>query len=258
MMARHLPTLSLTSLSLLLAGACASGPVRNPEALAKVKRVGIVGFELVQQQPKDLEFSIGGSSDDSFDNMPKPKIPVASNHAADVYNEIRSALSKDLKWSVVDKDLIAKSTPYAAIAKEQTSGIRSLPPVGAQFDVFAAKGIMDYWAWYKLDAAKRAEIASSLKVDALLLVRATSTLKESFSLKKLVGGGNFHPQVEYDFALVAPNGTDVIWSNRLQGKPTDEKAGHFAGISKKEALNKLVVKAAELAGEKFKLLHDGK
>jgi hypothetical protein len=236
---------------LILLGACSTGPVVKPEALAKVKSVAITGFEVVQQQPAELEFSIGGSNS-QIDNMPMSKNPVAAKHATEIYEVMRNALAKNLGWSVSQRQNLVKDAKYLSITKEQISGWRSLPPVGAKFDVFATDGIMDYWAWEKLSATKRSELIKALNLDAAIVLRARSTLKESASLKKLYGGGNFHPQVALEFKVYDQSGKEIIWSNqRLVGQPTSEKAGHFAGISKRDALDKLVIKAAQNTAQKL-------
>ncbi|HVJ64861.1 MAG TPA: hypothetical protein VM901_06370 [Bdellovibrionota bacterium] len=249
----------VSALAVLALGACSTGPKVKPEALAKVKTVGIVGFEIVQQQPKDLEISIGGSSSsDAIDSMPMSKIPVATKHGSEVVEVLRKQLQQDLGWKVATQDALRKDATYKAITKEQTSGWRSLPPVGAQYEVFASEGIMDYWAWEKLGADKRQELMKALGLDAALVIRARTELKESFTLKKLYGGGNYHPKVDFELKLYAADGKDVIWSDyRVAGVPTSEKAGHFAGISKREALDKLVVVGAEQTAHNLKVSHDG-
>ncbi len=249
--------LAITSIFAL--GACSTGPKVNSEALAKVKTIAIVGFEVVQQQPKDLEFSIGGSSSsDELDRMPMSKNPVTAKHATQIYEVIRKTLKKDMSWQVADVEMLRKNSQYSEVTKEQTSGWRSLPPVGAQFDVFSNAGIMDYWAWEKLSTDKRKQVISDLGVETALVIRARSTLKESFTVKKLYGGGNYHPQVALELKLYAADGSEVIWSDHhVLGEPTSEKAGHFAGISKREALDKLVIAASENAAQKLKQSHDG-
>jgi hypothetical protein len=251
------PALYLSALALL--GACAMGPQVKPEALAKVKSVALVGFELVQQQPKDLEISLGGSSDAGMPAMmPMSKIPVATKHAESVYDVVRNTCQKDLGWAVRDAESLRKDATYQNAFKKQTTGLRSLPPVPTDSDVFSVAGVMDWWAWEKMSPLDRRSALATLKTDAVLVVRARSQLKEGFSFKKLYGGGNFQPQVSYELKLYGADGEDVIWSDfNVQGAPTDKTVGHFAGISSKEALSKLVVEASTIAAEKLKASHDG-
>jgi hypothetical protein len=254
-MRAHVPSLS----ALALLGACAMGPQVKPEALAKVKSVSVVGFELVQQQPKDLEISLGGSSDSGMPAaMPMSKLPVASKHAESVYDIVRKTCQKEFGWSLRDAEFLRKDASYQNAFKKQTTGIRSLPPVPTDSDVFGVAGVMDWWAWEKMSATDRRSAIATLKTDAVLVIRARSQLKEGFSFKKLYGGGNFQPQVSYELKLYGADGEDAIWSDyNIQGTPTEKTVGHFAGISSKEALNRLVVEASDIAAQKLKASHDG-
>jgi hypothetical protein len=243
----------------LLTGACATGPKVQPEKLAKVKNVAVVGFEVVQQQPAELEFSLGGSSNDGMPPpMPVSKIPVSAPHAEEVYNVLRKTCQQDMGWTMRDTEALRKNAEYQAVLKKQTSGIRSLPPVPATSDVFGVAGVMDWWAWEKATPTDRREAIKTLKTDAVLVVRARSELKEGFSFKKLYGGGNFQPQVTYELKMYGTDGEDVFWSDyAVRGEPTEKTVGHFAGISSKEALNKLVVEASAGAAKKLRASREG-
>lgn len=243
----------------MILGACATGPRVKPLELAKVKSVAIVGFELVQQQPKDLDLSVGGGGDDRIPGMPPmAKLPVSSTHANDVYDVVRKTCAEDLAWKVADAQSLRKNFTYQGTYQEQSTGLRSLPPTPQGFDVFSVEGVMDWWAWEKLSGDERRKLIAALKTDAVLVVRARSQLKEGFSFKKLYGGGNFQPQVSYELKLYGADGEDVLWSDpHIQGAPTEKTVSHFGGISKRAALDTLVVEASAIAAKKLKMSSEG-
>lgn len=239
--------------SLLLLGACA-GRIVQKEKLDNVNKVAIVGFELVQKQPKDFEISFGSSdSDMPMSSMGVSKPPVNSAHASEIYHNLRKRFKNDFNWEMSPPEKLIKNVMYAASLKDQMSGFRSIPPVPANTDVFSVEGVMDWWAWEKLDVNTKASLIKSLNADAVLVVAAQSDLTESASFKMLVGGGNFKPQVTYRVKMYSGDTAELIWWDyNLKGNPTDKTVGHFAGISNKDALNKLVIEAANEASALFK------
>ncbi len=234
----------LATIPLLFALACATLTVDKTRTGA-LKRVAIVGFSVEQPISKGLESVL--SSGHRQQNTDWGSGLGSTDPLADkIYQTLEKQLHTDIKWTVIDRSVIAKNGHYMALYDQKMKGLQSRPPSPAGTKMLAAEGIVDAWPLEVLEKDKRDELMKKLGVDAIAVATVIIHLEKGGGLKQLVGAGDYFPKATVRFALFDNKSNDPVWRDLAAvGHPVDQGVEHVFGVTNKTSLDKKMALAAQ-------------
>ncbi|NCN26565.1 hypothetical protein GW915_03235 [bacterium] len=212
----------------------------DQESVKQVKKVGVVGIEVIQEM-------LGESDGPSMGNGARQE----SEHVKTIFDGFINSIHKNKSWKALSYNKITSNAYYFQQYKNEMKGLRSVPPPGANREVFSAPKLMDQWAISRMTKDQKNLLCRKLGVDAIAYLRIQSDLKAKASLLTLVGGGNVVPDARVQIELYSLAKGEVIWRESALAKTSSDGAKHWAGISKKDAINKLVVESSKLSFEEL-------
>lgn len=229
----------------LLLNACATLKVDRP-ALAKVKKVAIVGFTVEQEELEGFVLFKKGQ-------RTGPGWEVNSSLASEnpVADKMMAALSQQLqnsfKWNVTDPGTLRNAQTYSQFLHDKTTGWQMTPPGAVGYVYLRPSGIVASYPVERLSTDERIEMAKKLGVDAIATAAVRVNFEKGGGLKKLVGAGTYYPYATMRFTVYTKNGGEVVWQDfNAKGKDT-VGSDHVLGITETSDVDKGVLEAARAA-----------
>lgn len=231
---------SLSAFVLITALSACSTIKVDHENLNNVKRVAVVGMEIIEEDPNQEEaLSMGNSARQS------------SNELTKIYKDFINRAKRNTKWQVIDHNRVVSNSYYQKLFNSTMKGIRSLPPPGKNREVFVAPGLLDHWAVFKMTAEQKNELAKKLGVDALMVLQIRSDLNRQASFLTLAGGGRYVPDATAFAQLYYAQSSSLVWDEKGYGKSTKDGAKHIAGVIDSKKLNELRYESTGMAFEEL-------
>lgn len=232
------------SLVLLMCGGCASLKVQKDE-VAKIKKVAVVGFSIVQDDPPKPQISFGATDD--YQQSGTAAHCEDAAHANLVLEGLNNQLKTKMKWTVLDSNQVNKNTIIQERMKWQKSSLRPLELIPNNTECFVSAKIPEKFALDRFDFPQRQKLIESLGVDAIVIA-SIRVVYENTSMLKMVGGGNFRPRSTLNYHLYNAKQEDPIWMDTwARGEPTAEGTSQFLGMTNNNELNAKVVSSAQSA-----------
>ena len=233
---------SLILLSLGMLGACSTLKVQKDE-VAKVQKVAVVGFSVIQDNPPTPTLSFGKT-----DHQPSGFNGAScenAEHAQLVLESLNSKLKDNMKWSMLTPDQVNKNDMIQERLKWQKSNGRALELIPNNTECFVSALIPEKFALDRLDFAQRKLLIKTLGVDGIVVV---SVRVEYINTGILKAFGSWKPQSTLYFRLYTANQEEPIWMDTwARGEPTAEGTQQFLGFTDHNELNAKVVSSAQTA-----------
>jgi hypothetical protein len=220
--------ITMALVSILFLSHC-STMVRNKDEakLDGIKNVAIVAFEV--NQPSTA--------------MKTRLIATPSEHAKDIYEEMRKNIQANLKWNAKDIDFLTRKKEYQASYDQTMKGFQNKVPVGENRSLFIVENIMDYSSARILGPNGRDALMESLGVDAIIAAQVYVDLK-AFTV---MGVGNRYPQARVSFQVYRKGESAPIWyDGNLEGEKSSKSVG-ATGFFDEKLLNEMAVESSRSA-----------
>ncbi len=229
----------------LLLNACATLKVDRP-ALAKVKKVAIVGFTVEQEELEG--FVLFKKGERKGPGWAVTSSLATENPVADkLMMALAQQLQKSFKWNVTDTQSLRNVQAYSQFLHDKTTGIQMTPPGAVGYVYFRPAGIVASYPVERLSTDERIEMAKKLGVDAIATAAVRVNFEKGGGLKQLVGAGTYYPFATMRFTVYTKNGGEVVWQDfNAQGKDT-VGSDHVLGITETSDVDKGVLEAARAA-----------
>jgi hypothetical protein len=257
-MKKMLFTYTLLCLLQLTVG-CGTKPVKT-EKLVLVKKVAVLGFDVIQAQPLTGTQALGLLAGSSVSNNNEYKISTEADHVEQIYNETAAKLNKKTNWQVTKLVDIKKNANYLQLYKIKTEGLQMAgAPIPARYEHFRAKGVLGSWSIITSEHEKLKQIAKELGVDAIVLAKATVHLNKSSGMlgnlmsgiKAAAGKGEFKPLADLEVIIIEAASGDKILIKNIEGPQVSESERNAFGMGDLQKLNVLAQKATALAVDKM-------
>jgi hypothetical protein len=225
--------------------ACSTMKV-EPDRVATVKKVAIVGFDVNQQNPV--------SKGDLFKVLTKQKVGTEATvkgraeavHVEKMYAALRQKLEKENHWKILTQEQVVKNPAYQELFKAKTEGWQNRPIAGDDYSLMQAPGVLDTFALYTTPPEKLKALQEALGVDALLIVGVKVMLNLDSALGAMVGQGKFNPLAITSLQMKDGRTNDRIWfDSNAKGQPVQNDEKNFMGMADQDKLNQMAVLAAE-------------
>ena len=239
------------TLSILLSGCSGMRRKHDAPQVAPIKKVAIVGFEVVQPVPVDIVkalFSPSNSSGNSGDFMGNVNwsgmMAIPSAHARNLYEDANKSLKQIQKWEMLSTDSMTKNTFYKTLFAEWMGPVQSRTPVQQGESKFHAPEILDYDSIQRMSAKDRDTLLTALKVDGIVSLKVNTRLHAV----TVMGIGSRYPQAVLEFRLYKKGVPDPIWYDvNVEGKKSDKSMGVTRLTTDFNKMNELISESARTA-----------
>lgn len=183
--------LMLLSFSFYIASCGSMGKKIEKERIAKVKRVAIISFEVVQDQPAD-NLGLGALTKGSRGEVTDANSQELQAFAKDTYNKLVMGVQDALKVKVISYKQVSTNKSYKSFYNKKMSGLRPTTFMGsANVEIIHAKGILDRAAFQALPHNEKVKLVKDIGADAFIEYSAFQDIKQGWGLGNLVGKGSF-------------------------------------------------------------------
>ena len=132
--------------------------------VAGAKKVAIVGFHMLVQEPKSIVSDLKAVGD-----LAKGKVRDANEQhdtADEVYRVLSQRLGGDMNWQMLSADQVSRSTSYKAIVSKYTTGVQVGPMVPNDMHKIRPHNMIDADPFiYKVTEAEREALMHELGVE---------------------------------------------------------------------------------------------
>ncbi len=231
------------ALVMFSATGCGSLKVRHKDsvAVAKIKKVAIVGMSVDQPASAELGLNLGSGRVEG--TRGGSMIAKNSKHVVDMYDSMRRELRKNLKWRIYSRRKLLRQSAYVAAYKDTMEGWQNKMPAPKGKQRFKLKKMLDFQAGRILDVEGRDKLIRQLGVDAIVFVKVDVLLNGT----SIMGIGSRYPQSRIHFQVYDKGAKSPIWfDGGVEGEEAKESIGATAFIDE-DLLNKLALKSAKTA-----------
>jgi hypothetical protein len=233
--------LALT-LSAFTFGGCASLKVDTAK-MQSIKKVAIIGFDVLQQQPVRVTDLIGINTQGASHG-----VAVGSRseqaHVGEMYDMLVQKLAAEKGYAVVKRAELIRNPAYAAIYERRTHGVTSRPFVPEHYLLYQAPNVLDGFDVSTLSPAEQRNLAEALKVDAVLVVKSVVELNTTGGIASLVGQASMSPSATTTVAMTDAHSGEEIWSEPgAKGDRIANEEKSFLGMGDNDKLNLFAKKA---------------
>lgn len=238
-------SLACVPMALLFFG-CAGQQVK-PAEIAKVKRVAVVGFDVLQQKSVSGGDLLGLALKGKGAGGAEIKLATVSAHVEPMIADLERSLKSEKGWTVLASAELRKSPRYQALLKSKTEGFQNRPAVPDRYDPFRAAEVLDSWAILSTSADELRLLANELKVDALIVGTATVHLNNSGLFSSLVGDGEYKPKADLTLLLIQGSSGEKIFTKTVEGPAVEKGERNVVGMADDAKLNRLARVATGLS-----------
>lgn len=235
----------LSAVAVILVG-CAGQQIK-PAEIAKVRRVAVIGFDVLQQKSVSGGDLLGLALKGKGAGAAQIKLAAVSAHVDPMIADLESRLKREKGWNVLASTELRKSSRYQALLKAKTEGFQNRPAVADRYDPFRAGEVLDSWAILSTPAEELRELARELKVDALIVGTATVHLNNSGLFSSLVGDGEYKPKADLTLFVIQGSSGDKIFTKTLEGPAVEKGERNVVGMADDAKLNRLAQVATGLS-----------
>jgi hypothetical protein len=237
--------LTLFGLALLANSGCSTLHIDKPQ-VENTKKVAIVGFCVRQEIPQTLTGALLGTGTDHPGFT--AEMCTDKPHAATMYRDFAVSFHPEWKFTVLDRETVAKNPAYMALHKKYTEGWQSRPPShGGKFECYRAEGILDPYPIRNLSLEERANLMRALGVDRIAVAEVETHVENTSMLKGLVGAADFATSATVKFQMYTANEPKAIWSDTNAKGETAGKVNSVMGVHSQEALDQQAVQTSKSA-----------
>jgi len=236
------PSLVLASAWVLALSACSTLKVQKDE-VAKINKVAVVGFSVIQDNPPTPELSFG--SHDNHGMSFAAALCKSSNHAQLMLDGLDRQLASKMKWSIADLAQVNQNKMVQERLLWQKSSFRPAEQIPVHTECFVSSKVPEEFAIDRLDFAQRKQLIESLGVDGIVVVEIRVEYENSGILKI---AGSFKPRSTLYYRLYNAKQEDPIWLDSwARGEPTAEGTSQILGMVNEDEMNAKVVSSAQSA-----------
>lgn len=184
---------------------------KKPEAISQVKRVGIVGYSIAHQEPDSVlqrltEVKLGLESNGSAS-------PQENNEVDELYKDFSARLKTEMNWDVVSKETLSNNSVYRKLVIDKTTGLVLRPVQPKNFVNLRPHQVLDAEAFSMMKDEEKVQLLKDLGLDAIVIVRAISSLEEEGGVKKYIGMSEFRPRAQVTVEAIDGRSEKAIWSD---------------------------------------------
>jgi hypothetical protein len=232
---------------------CASlGGHFDPARAQNVKKVAVVGFEILQSMPTD-NMGIGKMLDYKEHSGVNNSVAIQTM-AKGTYEDFAMKLGKTTKWKVLSFDDLVKNKTYATKVETAMSGVREISMGAMQQgkELITAKGMLDVTAFRKMKPEERTALAKALGVDAVAELVVIQTIDQPmFALGHVSGDASFDYKTRLNFTVFEPAVDAPVWRiQNVDGEKFSSKSMP-EGTIRIDKISKVSLLAAQSASTKL-------
>jgi len=214
---------------------------RNEARLAKVRKIAVVGFSVVQPAPASIGFNLNRGQLERMEGG--DFIPKRGESINEMYDSLAASFAGNVAWQVVPASLMKRNTAFQHAFERTMKGWQNKMPVGSGRQQFLVDGIMDNEGLRILGKSGRNELLTGLGVDGLVTAQVDVFLNGT----AILGVGNRYPQARVSFRLYTQDSDSPDWfEGNLQGEIAKSSVGATAFFDE-AMLNKLALESARTA-----------
>jgi hypothetical protein len=185
------------------------------DKVAKVHRVAILSFEIIQEQPTD---NIGISA---FTKGAKSSItrtgqtPELKDMAKKVYTDLQAQLNHGLAKPFVSAEKIIDTPAYKEVYQQKMTGLKHQTMGSKKSENIWVDGILDQVNFRKLTFAEKVKLAKSVGADAFVEYLAYQTIDQPYmSIGHLSGNASFQFTTRSNLLMYSIDSEEPIWQNQ--------------------------------------------
>ncbi len=239
---------TLTTLLFLSTGCASLVNKVDKESLATVKKVAIIGFTYDQQAANSAEKLLDNVLGKN-DSGPMGKLvgPIESkphiNHALEM---TRSILEQKEKWVFLNQERVIKNPEVVKLYEKKNATIQTgVAPLKPHFYRYEASGVPQFYNIQFAEKAQLNSIASSLSVDALILVNISTRLSQTSVLG--IGVGSISSVSDIALFVYDPKRSDFTVIMNASGDKAKTSDSQFGGFADKDTMNVQALQSYESA-----------
>jgi hypothetical protein len=231
-------------------GGCSMTKVKvDPQGLGQAKKVAIVGFHLLVEEPKSIMGDINKIKD-----LAHGKVDGAnqeSDAADQLYGDLATRLSREMNWQVKSAADVRANALYKQLVVQYTTGLQiGGTPHGENMHQLRPHGILDSEPLIsKISQGKREELMDALGVNALVGDFVIATLKNESSLGGMIGRAKYKPHTQNIIRVYVRGKKGPVWFDTWAWGDGDEAIQASANYISDEALLKQVRISSEKSFE---------
>lgn len=237
----------LPLLILPLASGCGLFKVRekNDVEVAKIHKAAVVAFSVLEPASAAVSLSLSKGRTEAVAGG--SMITQHSDHIEDMYANMRTELSKNLHWEVLDEAPMITNAGYQTAYDKTMKGWQNKMPPGAGEKQFAVKDVMDFDSGRILGPEGRDALIQALGVDAIVVAHVDVQLSGT----TVMGIGSRYPQSRVSFQVYARGQEKPVWfDGGVEGDVSQESVG-ATGFIDEDLLGRLAAKSAVTAFQKI-------
>lgn len=184
--------------------------VKFDEARAKrVKRMAIISFEIQQARPTD---NLGIARAGELKNGVPGDSPELQAMAKNIFSDLNTQLKKKTGWNTLTFDEISANRKYESKVKQAMEGARLTSMVADGYELISLHGLLDIYAFRKLNYDQQVKLAKDLGVDAFAEVTIYQAKDQSWmSLGHLSGDAAFSYRTRMNLWVYGLDSPEPIW-----------------------------------------------
>jgi hypothetical protein len=214
--------------------------------MGSVKKVAIVGFDVLQQQPVKGGDLFKIATHQSVHDGPKVGTRTELAHVAELYDVMTQKLKEKRGFIVLKQSDLIANPAYAAAFKAKTDGWQARPLIPEHYELYQAPKVLDTFAFRSLTEEEKKKLQQDLKVDALVIVQSRVDLNMSGAMASLVGKATMEPSANSMVTMIDASTGQEIWNDtQAKGEPVKNSERLFLGMADDNRVNNLAKAAIE-------------